>query len=238
MAESRRQEHDRQGRVPADRGDRERAAWRSWPTSGTRPTPSVATGCSTTGSSEACMLAGMALKRRWAARVGDRRDAPAEPGDGRERPGLLGEVLPLLGRRAADGADGRRSLPPRRRRGRRALRRGHHRRRGDPRLDLRRQLRAGRRDRRRARRAGRRRRSRRADPRRRGVRRDDRAVPGPGPGVGLPAAAGRVDQHLGPQVRPGLPRRRLGPLARRRCAARRSWSSTSTTSAATCRPSR
>ena len=35
------------------------------------PDPTVATGCSTTGSSEACMLAGMALKRRWRARVGD-----------------------------------------------------------------------------------------------------------------------------------------------------------------------
>jgi glutamate decarboxylase len=34
------------------------------------PTPSAAVGCSTTGSSEACMLAGMALKRRWAARTG------------------------------------------------------------------------------------------------------------------------------------------------------------------------
>ncbi len=33
------------------------------------PHPEHATGCSTTGSSEACMLAGMALKRRWAARV-------------------------------------------------------------------------------------------------------------------------------------------------------------------------
>ena len=33
------------------------------------PDPDHATGCSTTGSSEACMLAGMALKRRWAARV-------------------------------------------------------------------------------------------------------------------------------------------------------------------------
>ena len=33
------------------------------------PDPTVATGCSTTGSSEACMLAGMALKRRWAART-------------------------------------------------------------------------------------------------------------------------------------------------------------------------
>jgi glutamate decarboxylase len=34
------------------------------------PDPEAATGCSTTGSSEACMLAGMALKRRWAARAG------------------------------------------------------------------------------------------------------------------------------------------------------------------------
>ncbi|HEY5882094.1 MAG TPA: glutamate decarboxylase, partial [Nakamurella sp.] len=33
------------------------------------PSPDDATGCSTTGSSEACMLAGMALKRRWEARV-------------------------------------------------------------------------------------------------------------------------------------------------------------------------
>ena len=35
------------------------------------PDPEVVTGCSTTGSSEACMLAGMALKRRWRAGVGD-----------------------------------------------------------------------------------------------------------------------------------------------------------------------
>ena len=78
------------------------------------PTPEAATGCSTTGSSEACMLAGLALQRRWAARVNDRAPT-AEPRHGRQRPGLLGEVLPLLGRRAADGADERRSLPPGRR---------------------------------------------------------------------------------------------------------------------------
>ncbi|GAT81736.1 glutamate decarboxylase [Streptomyces sp. F-3] len=36
------------------------------------PDPSAAVGCSTTGSSEACMLAGMALKRRWAKRNADR----------------------------------------------------------------------------------------------------------------------------------------------------------------------
>jgi glutamate decarboxylase len=33
------------------------------------PEATAATGCSTTGSSEACMLAGMALKRHWAARL-------------------------------------------------------------------------------------------------------------------------------------------------------------------------
>jgi glutamate decarboxylase len=35
------------------------------------PAPEHAIGCSTTGSSEACMLAGLALKRRWAGRVAD-----------------------------------------------------------------------------------------------------------------------------------------------------------------------
>ncbi|MFB7192674.1 glutamate decarboxylase [Streptomyces sp. NPDC056240] len=36
------------------------------------PDPDGAVGCSTTGSSEACMLAGMALKRRWMKRNADR----------------------------------------------------------------------------------------------------------------------------------------------------------------------
>jgi glutamate decarboxylase len=44
------------------------------------PTPIDAVGCSTTGSSEACMLGGLALKRRWSRRVG---------GDGRGRPNLV-----------------------------------------------------------------------------------------------------------------------------------------------------
>lgn len=43
------------------------------------PDPSAAVGCSTTGSSEACMLAGMALKRRWARRAGDRYPSAARP---------------------------------------------------------------------------------------------------------------------------------------------------------------
>ncbi len=40
------------------------------------PGPEQATGCSTTGSSEACMLAGLALQRRWASRVDDRTRRP------------------------------------------------------------------------------------------------------------------------------------------------------------------
>lgn len=36
------------------------------------PDPGSVVGCSTTGSSEACMLAGMALKRRWSQRNADR----------------------------------------------------------------------------------------------------------------------------------------------------------------------
>ncbi|MCX4665422.1 glutamate decarboxylase [Streptomyces sp. NBC_01381] len=41
------------------------------------PDPTAAVGCSTTGSSEACMLAGMALKRRWMKRNSDRYPSPA-----------------------------------------------------------------------------------------------------------------------------------------------------------------
>ena len=40
------------------------------------PDPANATGCSTTGSSEACMLAGLAMKRRWAATRGANAGAP------------------------------------------------------------------------------------------------------------------------------------------------------------------
>jgi glutamate decarboxylase len=40
------------------------------------PSPADAAGCSTTGSSEACMLAGLALKTRWANRVKDRTRRP------------------------------------------------------------------------------------------------------------------------------------------------------------------
>jgi glutamate decarboxylase len=43
------------------------------------PDPSTAVGCSTTGSSEACMLAGLALKRRWMKANPERYAAGARP---------------------------------------------------------------------------------------------------------------------------------------------------------------
>ena len=51
---------------------------------------------------------------------------------------------------------------------------------------------------------------RRPGARRRRVGRVRRAVPRPRPRVGLPPAAGAVDQRVGPQVRARVPRRRLG----------------------------
>ena len=116
------------------------------------PEHESATGCSTTGSSEAAMLAGMALKWRWRERM----QAAGKPAD---RPNLVmganvqvcwekfcryWDVEPRLVPMEGE------TLPPDRRPGRRPLRREHDRRRGDPRLHVRRQLRAGAGDRRRA----------------------------------------------------------------------------------------
>ena len=65
------------------------------------PDDEEATGTSTTGSSEAAMLGGhgaqVALARPAAG--GGQADRQAQHGDGRQRAGVLGEVLPLLGRR-------------------------------------------------------------------------------------------------------------------------------------------
>ena len=155
-----------------------------------------------------------------AARGGQAR-RPPEPRDGHQRPGLLGEVRELLGRRDAPRADGGRALPPLRRGGREALRREHDRRRRDPRLHVRRLLRAGRGDLRRARRpAG----SGPAStspctstaPPARSSRRSSTPTC-----LGLRTAARLLDQRVGPQVRARLPRRRLDRVARRRRAARR-----------------
>ena len=63
-------------------------------------------GCSTTGSSEAAMLGGLAMKWRWREqRQAGQVDREAEPGHG-SGAGLLAQVLPLLGRRTARGAHG------------------------------------------------------------------------------------------------------------------------------------
>ena len=135
--------------------------------------PDKGVGCSTTGSSEAAMLGGLALKRRWQKRraaAGEPTDKP-EPRHGHQRAGLLGEVRQLLGRRDAARSDGGRSLPPLRRGGRRAVRREHDRRRRHPRLDLRRLVRADQGDLRRARRPSDPDRVGRAGARRRRIRR-------------------------------------------------------------------
>jgi glutamate decarboxylase len=47
------------------------------------PDPATIVGCSTTGSSEACMLAGMALKRRWSQRAAKREAGARYPGAAR-----------------------------------------------------------------------------------------------------------------------------------------------------------
>ena len=71
----------------------------------------TATGCSTTGSSEAAMLAGLAMKWKWRERRG-RPEAGrcTEHRHGRQRPGVLGEVREVLGRRDAARAHGPRDV--------------------------------------------------------------------------------------------------------------------------------
>ena len=84
------------------------------PSSGTLRPIYDATGCSTTGSSEAVMLAAWPSSGAGgSAGSGRHTNRPTEPGDGRQCSGPPGEVLPLLGCRAAAGAAGGRSLSPR-----------------------------------------------------------------------------------------------------------------------------
>jgi len=118
----RRQEHDRQGRVPADRGDRGPLRQHPRrPVGGARARERhrllddrLQRGGDARGHGAEVALAGTAP----AGRPGR---GPAQPGDGRKRPGLLGEVLPLLGGRAPAGGAGGRDLPPDPRTGARAL---------------------------------------------------------------------------------------------------------------------
>ena len=185
------------------------------------PDDEEATGTSTTGSSEAAMLGGMALKWRWR----DRMRAAGKPTD---KPNMVMGInvqvcwekfcrywdvemrlVPMEGDRFHLNAE-------------EAVKQCDENTIGvDPgaRLHVRRQLRAGRGDLRGAGQAPGGHRARRPGARRRRVGRVRRAVPRPGRRVGLPPAAGAVDQRVRPQVRARVPRRRLGRVAQpgRRC---------------------
>src|SRR5690606_28511288 len=198
-----RQEHDRQGRVPAHRragaalrGDARRPVERARPLGGRR-----------------------LFDDRFERGVHARRDGdeaalgqtqrrpvpvpgrPAEPRDGRQRPGLLGEVLHLLGGGGPAGAHGGRPVPPGPAGRGRAVRREHHRGGRHPGVHLRRVLRTDRGPVRRAGRTPGTHRPRHPGARRRGVGRHGRALRRRGPGVGLPPPARVVHQHLRAQVR-------------------------------------
>ena len=112
------------------------------------PDTQRATGCSTTGSSEAAMLGGLALKRRWQ----HAREAQGKPTD---KPNLvMGINVQVCWEKFANYWDVEMRLVPMEgrslhavgRRGGEALRREHDRRGRDPRIDVRWLLRAGRGD--------------------------------------------------------------------------------------------
>ena len=211
------------------------------PTCGTRPTPTTRSAAPPPAPARRACSAGLALKRRWqhSAPGGGQAHRPAQHRHGHQRAGVLGEVRQLTGtsrpgwsRWKATGYTSTADEAVEH------VRREHHRRGRHPRLHLRRQLRAGRRDLRGARRLTAEHRARHPGARRRRLRRDGRAILRSRPGVGLPPPPSRLDQHLRPQVRAGLPRRRLGGVARHRRLYQRTWYSGSTTSVARCRPSR
>ena len=180
--------------------------------------PGETTGARTQGSSEAIMLGALSLKWKWRERreAAGKGHRPAEPRVRRRRARRVGEVLPLLRRRAADHPAAARQVHDRARGRGAPRRREHDRRRRGARDDVHRARRRHRRDQRPARPPARREGARRPAARRRGERRLRVAVPVPRLGVGLPPRAGALDQRVGPQVRARLPGHRLA-----RCSARR-----------------
>ena len=182
-----------------------------------RPIPTTRPAARPPGRREAAMLGGLAMKRRWQ----DARRAAGKPVD---RPNIVMGInvqvcwekfarywdveprtVPMEGDRFHLDPDA----------GRRAVRREHDRRDRRAGLHVRRLVRADREDLQGARRAPGGDRARHPGPRRRRVGRLRRTVPGARPGVGLPPGPGRLDQRLGPQVRPGGAGRGLDHLARR-----------------------
>ena len=181
-----------------------------------------AVGTSAIGSSEACMLAGMAMHRRWRNKrkaEGKSTDSPnfvcgpvqvvwhkfarywdieiREIGMAPGRYGMDAETM------LAQVDENTIGVVP------------------DARRDLHRDLRGRRRSVLRPRRPAAANRSGRRHPRRRRQRRLHRPVLRPRPGVGLPRAPGEVDQHVRPQVRARPPRRGLGALPGHRGTTRR-----------------
>ena len=144
--------------------------------------PGETTGTRTQGSSEAIMLGALSLKWKWRARreAAGQGDRPAEPGVRRRRARRVGEVLPLLRRRAADHPAAAAQVHDRARGRRAARRREHDRRRRRARHDVHRPRRRHRRHRRAAAAPARRARPRGPAARRRRQRRVRVAVPVPG----------------------------------------------------------
>ena len=203
--------------------------------------PGETTGARTQGSSEAIMLGALSLKWKWRARreaAGKATDAP-EPRLRRRRARRVGEVLPLLRRRAADHPAPARQVHDRPRGRRAARRREHDRRRRRARHDLHRPRRRHRRHQRPARAAQERAGARRAAARRRRQRRLRLAVPLPA----TPQWDFRLEQVRSINVsghKYGLvyPGHRLARLPRARATCPRTSSSTRTTSASATRRSR
>ena len=140
-----------------------------------------------------------------------RFDRPPQPRLRRRRPRRLGEVLPLLRRRAAHRPAAARQVHDRPGRRRAAHRREHDRRRRGARHDLhrpRRRHQSGINEL--PRRAQARQGARRPAARRRRQRRLRLALPLPALRVGLPARAGALDQRLRTQVRTRLSRASAG----------------------------
>ena len=166
-----------------------------------------------------------------APRGGREVGRPSQPRVRRRRARRVGEVLPLLRRRAADRPAAAGQVHDRSRGRRAAHRREHDRRRRRARHDLHRARRRHLRDQRLPGLAQGRPGSRRAAARRRGQRRLRVAVPLPPLRVGLPARAGPLDQRLGPQVRPRLPGHRVARVQGDRTISPRTSCSTRTISA-------
>ena len=206
------------------------------------PDPDGAIGTSTIGSSEACMLGGLALKRRWQHA---RRAAGQVDGRSRtsillqRRAGVLGEVLQLLGRRGPlrsrsrdehkvlDGHDLDKYVDENTI-GVVAIMGVTYTGMYEPVEEIAAALdeHPGRH------------RARHPDPRRRRLRRHDRPVPAAGPGVGLPPRRGSPRSAPPPTSTAWSTRASAGSSGARSTTCPTTSSSTSPTSAATCPPSR